>query len=123
MLLAHVLGHCVIYYATLGHEICQNQISINLCSFAFLPLSLSSFFLSVKKKFDLLTSLFLSFFSLKGCQMSPPCLEYQGCHLIPLYISSLVLLPSPVTLSVFTFFLAHSPELFPENASIFFFKK
>ena len=37
-------------------------------------------------------------------------------------ISSLVFLPSPVTLSVLPHFclLAHSPELFPENSSIFF---
>ena len=71
MLLAHVLGHCVIYYATLGHEICQNQISINLCSFAFLPLSLSSFFLSVKNKFELLTSLF-HFSPLRDVRCLPP---------------------------------------------------
>ena len=41
----------------------------------------------------------------RGCLMSPPCLESQGCHLIPLCISSLVLLPSSVTLSVLSFFL------------------
>ena len=40
-------------------------------------------------------------------------------------ISSLVLLPSPVTLSVFLFFclLALSSKLFPENPSIFFVKR
>ena len=42
-----------------------------------------------------------------------------------LTISSLVLLPSPVTLSVLSFFclLAHSPEFFQENSSVFFVKK
>ena len=39
-----------------------------------------------------------------GCLMSPPYLESQGCHLILHFaISSLVLLPSPVTLSVLSF--------------------
>ena len=39
-------------------------------------------------------------------------------------ISSLVLLPSPITFSVLSFFclLVHSPERFPENSSIFFVK-
>ena len=38
--------------------------------------------------------------------MSPPCLESQGCQFDPifLYISSLVLLPSPVALSVLSLF-------------------
>ena len=37
----------------------------------------------------------------RGCLMSPPpCLESQGCHLIPLCY---LLLPSPVTLSVWSF--------------------
>ena len=54
-----------------------------------------------------------------------PCLESQGCYLIPLHISSLDLLPSPITLSVCLFFfffclLVHSPELFPENSSSIF---
>ena len=36
-----------------------------------------------------------------------PRLESQGCHLIPLYtIYSLVLLPSPITLSVLSSFSA-----------------
>ena len=34
----------------------------------------------------------------RGCLMSPPCLESQGCHLISLCY--LTLLPSPVTLSL-----------------------
>ena len=39
-----------------------------------------------------------------GFLMSPPCLESQAVSLIPLfYISSLVLLPSPVALSVLSF--------------------
>ena len=45
--------------------------------------------------------------------VSPPCLESQGCHLIPLYCLLLVLLPTPIALS-FLFFcqLAHFPEFF-----------
>ena len=39
----------------------------------------------------------------RGCLMSPPCLESQGWHVIPLAISSLVLLPNPVTLSILSF--------------------
>ena len=40
-------------------------------------------------------------------------------------LSSLVFLPSPITLSVLSFFclLAHSPELFQESSSIFFVMK
>ena len=51
------------------------------------------------------------------------CLESQGCHLIPLYCLLLVLLPSPVSLFVLSFFfclLAHSPDFFPENSSLVF---
>ena len=46
---------------------------------------------------------------------STTCLESQGYYLIALYyLLSLVLLPSPVTLSVLSFFclLAHSPNFF-----------
>ena len=39
--------------------------------------------------------------------MSPPCLESQGCHLIPLHYLLLVLLPSPITLSVLSLFSAY----------------
>ena len=38
-----------------------------------------------------------------GFMMSPPCLDSQGCQFDPtfvLYIISIVLLPSPVALSV-----------------------
>ena len=58
----------------------------------------------------------------RGCLMCPPCLESQCCHLIPLFIiASLLLLPSPVTLSVLSFFfclLAHSPD-FKKKKKIF----
>ena len=68
--------------------------------------------------------------SLKGgwrCLMSlpPPHLESQGCHLMPFYyllfFFCLVLLF--FLSSLFLCLLAHSPELFPENSSIFFVKR
>ena len=43
--------------------------------------------------------------------MSPPCLESQGCHLIP-SICSLVILPSPVA-PVFSCFSAFGPVSLP----------
>ena len=41
----------------------------------------------------------------RGFLLSPPCLESQGCQFDPtfLYVSSLVLLPSLVPLSVLSF--------------------
>ena len=52
----------------------------------------------------------------------PPFLDSYGCHLIPVYIFSLVLLPTPIALSVFSFLclLAHSPDFFSRKfCSIF----
>ena len=60
-----------------------------------------------------------------GCLLSLSCLESQGCHLIPLsYLLSCFFLPSPLALSVLSFFLlmVHSPDVFPENSQIFFVK-
>ena len=56
--------------------------------------------------------------------MSPPCLESQGCQfqlILLFYVSSLVLLPSPVALSVFSFsaFGPFSWPLFPPKTLIF----
>ena len=61
----------------------------------------------------------------RGCLMSPPCLESQGCHLIPLcYLLSCSSAQScyPFFLIVFCL-LALSSKLFPENSSIFFVKR
>ena len=61
----------------------------------------------------------------RGCLMSPPCLESQGCHLIPLcYLLSCSSPWScyPFCLIVFCL-LALSSKLFPENSSIFFVKR
>ena len=58
----------------------------------------------------------------RGCLMSPPpCLESQGCHLIPLcYLLSCSSSWScyPFCLIIFCL-LALSSKLFPENSSIF----
>ena len=61
----------------------------------------------------------------RGCLMSPPCLESQGCHLIPLcYLLSCSSAESwyPFCLIVFCQ-LALSSKLFLENSSIFFVKR
>ena len=61
----------------------------------------------------------------RGCLMSPPCLESQGCHLIPLcYLLSCSSASScyPFCRIVFCL-LAHSSKLFTENSSIFFVKR
>ena len=61
-----------------------------------------------------------------GCLMSPPCLESQGCHLIQLYylLSCFSFLSLLLFLSYLFFcLLVYSPELFPENFSIFFVKR
>ena len=58
----------------------------------------------------------------QGCLMSPPFLESQGCHLIPLYnlLSFFFCVVLLLFLSYLFFcLLVHSPELFPENSSIF----
>ena len=66
--------------------------------------------------------------------MDPPLREAENvCCLPPVWnlrtviwfhfnISSLVFLPTPIALSVFSFFClwAHFPDFFPENSSIFF---
>ena len=57
--------------------------------------------------------------------MLPPCLESQGCHLIPLcYLLSCssAQFCYPFCLIVFCL-LALSSKLFPENSSIFFVKR
>ena len=62
----------------------------------------------------------------QGCLMSPPCLESQGCHLIPLCsLLSPLLFFCLVLLRFLSLFclLVHFPELFPENSSIFFVKR
>ena len=48
------------------------------------------------------------------CLMSSPCLESQGCHLIPIYCLLSCSLPNPITLSVLSFFclLVHYPDFF-----------
>ena len=61
-----------------------------------------------------------------GCLMSTPCLEPQGCHLIQLYY--LLSCSSSLSLLLFLSYLffcllVYSPELFPENSSIFFVKR
>ena len=61
----------------------------------------------------------------RGYLMSPPCLESQGCHLIPLcYLLSCssALSCYPFCLIVFCL-LDLSSKLFPENSSIFFVKR
>ena len=61
----------------------------------------------------------------RGCLMSPPCLESQGCHLIPLYYllsCSSAKSCYPFCLIVFCL-LALSSKLFPENSSIFSVKR
>ena len=61
----------------------------------------------------------------RGCLMSPPCLESQDCHLIPLcYLLSCSSAQScyPFYLILFCL-LVLSSELFPENSSIFFVKR
>ena len=60
----------------------------------------------------------------RGCLMFSSCLESQGCRLIPLsyLLSCLFFLPSPLDLSVLSFFLlmVHSPDLFfQENSQIY----
>ena len=46
----------------------------------------------------------------RGCLMFPSCLDSQGCHLIPLsYLLSCFFLPSPLALSVLSFFSANGP--------------
>ena len=96
----------------------------------YLILSLS---LSFAVSFDYLTRLSLS---LIHCQiilsqrvaglwlMSSPCLEYQGCHLIPFSyhlscFSALVLL---LFLSCHFLLMVHSPDFFPQNSDTFFIK-
>ena len=51
------------------------------------------------------------------CLMSPPCLESQGCHLIPLFYLVFVFLPSSRTLSVLSFFVC---LILPFHFSLFF---
>ena len=60
-----------------------------------------------------------------GCLMSPPCLESQGCHLIPLcYLLSCVSASSCYSVCLIFFCLpVHSSELFPQNSSVFFVKR
>ena len=57
----------------------------------------------------------------------PPVWNLRAVIWFHFAISSLFLLPSPVTLPLLSFFflclLVHSPELFPENSSIFFVKR
>ena len=60
-----------------------------------------------------------------GCLMSPPCLQSQGCHLIPLcYLLSCFSAWScyPFYL-IFSCLLVRSSELFPKNSSIFFVQR
>ena len=59
--------------------------------------------------------------------MFPSCLESQGCHLIPLS-HLLFFLPSPLALSVLSFFssvivlMVHSPDFFQKTLKYFSFK-
>ena len=55
----------------------------------------------------------------RGLLMSPPVWNLRAVISFHFTLSSLVLLPSPITLSVSSFFwlLVHFPELFPENSS------
>ena len=57
--------------------------------------------------------------------MSPPCLESQAVIWFHSSSSSLFLLSSPATLSVWSFvsLLVHSAELLPENSTIFCVKR
>ena len=62
----------------------------------------------------------------RGCQMSPICLESQGCHLILLYcLLSWSSAYSHCSLCLLFFFfsclLAHSPDGFPQKILLFFF--
>ena len=57
----------------------------------------------------------------RGCLMSPPCLESLGCHWIPLYyLLSCSSAGSFYSFSCCFFLLAHSPDFYPENSSMFF---
>ena len=57
--------------------------------------------------------------------VSPPVWNLRAIIWFHFAISSRVLLPSPVALSVFFFFclMVHSPDFFPESSSIFFVKR
>ena len=73
---------------------------------------------------DFQSLMFIFFYPPKGgqgCLMSPPCLESQGCHLIPrccLLSCSSAQSCYPFCLIIFCL-LALSSQLFPENSSIF----
>ena len=58
-----------------------------------------------------------------GCLMSPPVWNVRAVISFLFTISSLVLLPSLVTLSFLFCLLVRSPDHFPENSSVFFVQR
>ena len=60
----------------------------------------------------------------RGCLMSPPCLESQGCRLIPLCYSPLLFFCLVLLICLIFFCLwDHSSEILPETSSVFFVRR